>query len=83
MKKLMITAAALAGVSLSVLAPSVAHAGPDSACDGTAGAARLACLQRVQQQLQQNQNGCGDSTGCGTGGIPGLIYQGCAQAGVC
>jgi hypothetical protein len=85
MKKLLIGAAAVLTVPFIALGAqvSVAHADPDAACNGTTGAARLACLQNVRQQWQQNQNACGDATGCSTGGIPGQIYQACRQAGTC
>lgn len=85
MKKLMIASAAVLAVpfiALGAHAP-VAQADPDP-CAGTAGAARLQCLQNWRNQMQQNQNACGVASGCtNTGGIPGLIHQACQQAGNC
>ncbi|MCV7090743.1 hypothetical protein [Mycobacterium interjectum] len=85
MKKLMIAAAAVLTVPFMALGapPPAAQAEPDP-CAGTSGAARLQCLQQWRNQMQQNQNACGVASGCtNTGGIPGLIHQGCQQAGNC
>jgi hypothetical protein len=67
-------AAVLIAVPFWLLASGVASADPDDACNGTTGQARLTCLQNVRQQLQQNQNACGNALGCSTGGIHGIIH---------
>jgi hypothetical protein len=66
-----------------VLGTPIANAEPADACSGMVGAAAMACLQNVKQQMQQNQNACGDAAGCSTGGIPAIVYSQCQQAGVC
>jgi hypothetical protein len=81
MRKLMISAAGAAVVPFIAFGANipVAQAGP--LCPPSM-AINPTNYQRCLQ-AEQNQNSCGDVKGCTSGGIPGLINQGCALAGIC